>query len=73
MVHPGHKEDNNTGEKKSIQLQNYENELYEDDIIENISKCNSIDNKPYKGLFHYIGEFNINILLSISCLSFLCR
>ena len=73
MVHPGHKEDNNTGEKKSIQLQNYENELYEDDIIENISKCNSIDNKPYKGLFHYIGEFNINILLSISCLSFLVK
>ena len=33
----------------------------------------NIDKTNYKGLFHYIGEFNINILLSISCLSFLVK
>ena len=69
---PGHKDDN-VGEKKSSQLQNYDKELYENDILENITRLNSIDNKPYKGLFHYIGEFNKNILLSISCLNFLVK
>ena len=27
----------------------------------------------YKGIFHYIGEFNQNLLLSISCLNFLVK
>ena len=33
----------------------------------------SDNNSQYKGIFHYIGEFDQNILLSISCLNFLVK
>ena len=73
LANPGHMDDNSE-EKKSLQLQNYVNELNENDILENIALGSpNIDKTNYKGLFHYIGEFNQNILLSISCLNFLVK
>ena len=48
---------------------NYLSQLSDESLGEN----NPMDNNVYKGLFHYIGEFEINILLSISCLGFLVK
>ena len=59
----------NFEKKKSTQFNDYIGQLNEGDIEDN----NQFDNCIYKGLFHYIGEFDKNIMLSISCLNFLVR
>ena len=59
----------NKTEKKSEIFMNYLSQLSDESLGEN----NPMDNNVYKGLFHYIGEFEINILLSISCLGFLVK
>ena len=59
----------NKGENKSEIFINYLSQLDEENLEEN----KPADNSVYKGLFHYIGEFEINILLSISCLAFLVK
>ena len=59
----------NKTEKKPEIFINYLSKISEESLEENIP----VDNCVYKGLFHYIGEFEINILLSISCLGFLVK
>ena len=59
----------NKTEKKPEIFINYLSKISEESLEENIP----MDNCVYKGLFHYIGEFEINILLSISCLGFLVK
>jgi hypothetical protein len=59
----------NFEKKKSTQFNDYIGQLNEGDIEDN----NQFDNCIYKGLFHYIGEFDKNIMLSISCLNFLVK
>ena len=59
----------NFEKKKSTQFNDYIGQLNEGDIEDN----NQFDNFIYKGLFNYIGEFDKNIMLSISCLNFLVR
>ena len=59
----------NKTEKKSEIFMNYLSQLSD----ESLGESNPVDNNAYKGLFHYIGEFEINILLSISCLGFLVK
>ena len=59
----------NKTEKKSEIFMNYLSQLSD----ESLGESNPVDNTVYKGLFHYIGEFEINILLSISCLGFLVK
>ena len=49
-------------------LNNYLGRLNEINLGEN-----QTENPIYKGLFHYIGEFDISLLLSISCLNFLVK
>ena len=57
-------------EKKINKIKNYLNEDYD---MDNDEENNNSDNTGYKGLFHYIGEFDNNILLSISCLNILVK
>ena len=59
----------NKTEKKSEIFNNYLSQLSD----ESLGESNPVDNNVYKGLCHYIGEFEINILLSISCLGFLVK
>ena len=59
----------NKTEKKPEIFINCLSKMSEESLEENIP----MDNCVYKGLFHYIGEFEINILLSISCLGFLVK
>ena len=59
----------NKTEKKPEIFINYLSKMSEESLEENIP----MDNCVYKGLFHYIGEFEINILLSVSCLGFLVK
>ena len=59
----------NKTEKKPEIFINYLSKISEESLEENIP----MDNCVYKGLFHYIGEFEINILLSVSCLGFLVK
>ena len=58
----------NIEKKKTTMLNNYLGRLNEINLGEN-----QIENPIYKGLFHYIGEFDISLLLSISCLNFLVK
>ena len=55
--------------RKSSKFNDYLGQLNEGDYDDN----NQFDNCIYKGLFHYIGEFDKNLMLSISCLNFLVR
>ena len=50
-------------EKKENMINN------ENNFGENINR----ENNNYKGIFHYIGEFDINLLLSVCCLDFLVK
>ena len=59
----------NLEKRKSSKFNDYLGQLNEGDYDDN----NQFDNCIYKGLFHYIGEFDKNIMLSISCLNFLVR
>ena len=67
VVSPNCFTENYTEQKNSESLKNYLSGIN--------SKKNTINNNNiiYKGLFHYIGEFDINILLSIQCLNFLVK
>lgn len=58
----------NIEKKKTTMLNNYLGRLNEINLGEN-----QTENPIYKGLFHYIGEFDISLLLSISCLNFLVK
>ena len=59
----------NLEKRKSSKFNDYLGQLNEGDYDDN----NQFDNCIYKGLFHYIGEFDKNLMLSISCLNFLVR
>ena len=59
----------NLEKRKSSKFNDYLGQLNEGDFDDN----NQFDNCIYKGLFHYIGEFDKNLMLSISCLNFLVR
>ena len=59
----------NLEKRKSSKFNDYLGQLNEGDYDDN----NQFDNYIYKGLFHYIGEFDKNLMLSISCLNFLVR
>ena len=59
----------NLEKRKSSKFNDYLGQLNEGNYDDN----NQFDNCIYKGLFHYIGEFDKNLMLSISCLNFLVR
>ena len=59
----------NLEKRKYSKFNDYLGQLNEGDYDDN----NQFDNCIYKGLFHYIGEFDKNLMLSISCLNFLVR
>ena len=59
----------NLEKRKSTIFNDYLGQLNEGDFDDN----NQFDNCIYKGLFHYIGDFDKNLMLSISCLNFLVR
>ena len=59
----------NLEKRKSSKFNDYLGQLNEGDYDDN----NQFDNCIYKGLFHYIGDFDKNLMLSISCLNFLVR
>ena len=63
---------NNLNLQSIDQNPNVKKYLKEDYDI-NGGENNPNENCIYKGLFHYIGEFDKNVLLSISCLNFLAK